>query len=272
MGESLNDVTTRAVREAIRRRVVSLRNRQRAALVVFTGAKIGCVEAVDSLSKLRGTGYQFKVLLSSAAAETLDVDAIDRLLLPEEMWVARSPVPPEVLARDAGIIIVPTLTANTCAHVISLQTDTYAQRAIVEGLMLGRSVVCAIDGCCPDNAHRIELGFNPQEALAQRMRDNRDALRSYGVTPTIAARIGDKVLSVQERELRVALGLEPANEVAFVGAPRTSAPVFGKVLGAGFVRSLAPGSRIEVPAGAIVTQLAREVARASDISLIEPIR
>ncbi len=277
MHDSLNVAIEKAVRSVIRGYVEGVRARQLNLLVVFTGAKLGCADAVASLATLKDKGYTFKVLLSEKAASILDVEAIDRALLPKDMWIGEPPTHAEALARDADTIVVPTLSASSCSHVASILTDTPAQAAITEGLMLSKTVICAVDGCCPDNPLRAQMGFKFTPAMAQRMRDNRDALRDYGAVFTTADHMAEKVLAVQEQVLleRVGLALggaaRPAAASPVACAPQASPATVefgGQVLDAAFIRSLGSGTQVSVPTGVIVTQLARDVARANGISLI----
>ncbi len=279
MHDSLNVAIEKAVRSVVRSYVESVRVRQLNLLVVFTGAKLGCADAVASLATLKDKGYTFKVLMSEKAASILDVEVIDRELLPKDMWIGEPPTHAEALAREADTIVVPTLSASSCAHVASIMTDTPAQAAITEGLMLGKSVVCAVDGCCPDNPLRAKGGFKFTPAMADRMRANRDTVRDYGARFCAADHLAEKILSVQEESLKACLaqalgGLSQG--ASQVGAACVAQPALGgdadfngKVLDAGFIRSLSNGTQVSVPAGTIVTQLARDVARANGIILNE---
>ena len=279
MHDSLNVAIEKAVRSVVRGYVESVRARQLNLVVVFTGAKLGCADAVASLATLKDKGYTFKVLMSEKAASILDVEVIDRELLPKDIWIGEPPTHAEAIARDADTIVVPTLSASSCAHVASIMTDTAAQACITEGLMLGKSVVCAVDGCCPDNPLRAKGGFKFTAAMAQRMRDNRDMVRDYGAVFCAADHLAEKVLQVQEESLRERLGLAlgglgqaPAaagSPACGIGAAKNVVEFSGgKVLDAGLIRSLSNGTQVIVPAGTLVTQLARDVARANDISLI----
>ena len=273
MHDNLNDAIENAVRSVIRGYVESVRARQLNLLVVFTGAKLGCADAVASLSTLKDKGYTFKVLMSEKAASILDIEAIDRALLPQDIWVGEAPVHAEQLAREADTIVVPTLSASSCSHVASILTDTACQAAITEGLMLGKTVVCAVDGCCPDNPLRAKGGFKFTPAMAERMRANRDAVRDYGAVFTAAENIADKVLAVQEQKLWETIGLAAAPKVSGSNEKQSTCATSvefsaGKVLDAGFVRSLSAGTQVRVPAGTIVTQLARDIARGNGIALI----
>lgn len=248
-------------------------------LVVYTGAKIGCAEATRALGELREThGLSYKVLISDSAAEVLDVEAIDRALLPEELWIGKANVPGAQLAREANLVVVPALSASTCAHVANILTDTPAQEAICEAIMLGRKVIAAVDGCCPDNSMRQELGFAFPEAMASRMRANRDALGSYGVRLTSAAKIGKRLLEARDAAVWGLLGASsaPAEEVqacepaaAPVAAASTTVRASGRVLSATQVRSLEPGSTLVVPAGTLVTDYARDAAKYGNVTLVE---
>ena len=270
--EALEELVERIAAQVAAR----IREQQTSVLVVYTGAKIGCAEATVALRSLHENhGFTFKVLMSERAAQVLDVDAIDGALEPTELWVGEPSVPAEQLAREADTIVVPALTANTCAHVVQVMTDTPAQAAILEGLQLGRNVVVAVDGCCPDNAERAKLGFVPAPALAARMRANRDALRDYGAVLTTAENLGRKVLRSQAKQLERLFGAgasaAPAqSQTPAAGTlPASQARFEGRLLDASYVRSLAAGSTLTVAPGTLVTQLARDVARTAGIQITQ---
>lgn len=284
MDIQVNNLLKDAILEVVSQKLTSYREAQKKIVCVFTGAKIGCKEAVAALAPLKEQGYTFKVLLSYQAAQILDVEVIDSLLLPEELWIEKAPMSHLELAREAGLVVVPTMSANTCAHVANLLSDTAAQGVIIEALSAGIPVVSAIDGCCPDNAHRKELGYKLPLALAQKMKNNQDMLREMGLTFTTAQKLGHKILRVQERELlgqvwslvsgidsELFQGKSQNMEAGFNTSASASAITYtgSKVLDAGYVRSLPQKSTLLVPASTIVTQLAQDIARSRNITLIK---
>ena len=93
------------VREVAARVVASIKAQQDQALVVYTGAKIGCATATEQLAQLRERlGLSYTVLMSESAARVLDVDAIDEALKPADLVIERSgSKSAESMARAAGL-------------------------------------------------------------------------------------------------------------------------------------------------------------------------
>ena len=105
------------VRELAQRVVQRLVDRQKRALVVYTGSNIGTNAALESMRMLRADGFTFQVLFSRSAAKILDVDAIRTTLEPEVLWIDQPGDSPEALTVRYDTILVPALTVNTAAHV-----------------------------------------------------------------------------------------------------------------------------------------------------------
>ena len=268
------------VREVAARVVASIKAQQDQALVVYTGAKIGYATATEQLAQLRERlGLSYTVLMSEPAARVLDVDAIDEALKPAALVIERSgSKSAESMARDAGMIIVPALTANSCAHVAGCMTDSAAQAAIVEGIGLGRDVVASINGCCPDNADRVNLGFSFPAPMAARMRENMEVLRSYGVNLTTSEGLAAKVERVRARRLSALLGQGVTGVSACDTAAQACAPVApsprqaefaGHVVGAQTLSALPENSTLLIAPDALVTSLAQDVAARRSITIVK---
>ena len=184
------------IAQIIAERVVEkLLERQKQALVVYTGSNMGIEAGLKCLRTLRQEeGFTYRVLLTRSAAGMLDAAAIREALEPEEMWTETPGDSPEVLTARYDTILVPALTVNTAAHVAGCMADTPAAAIILDGLMRGKNVVAAVDGCCPDNPERIRRGFHMTEALKKKLRENKNALREFGAVLTTSDRLGEAAL------------------------------------------------------------------------------
>ena len=69
--------------------------------------------------------------------------------------------------------------------------DTPAAAVILDGLMRGKNVIVAVDGCCPDNPERVRRGFHMTEALKNKLRENKNALRDFGAFLTTSDGLGE---------------------------------------------------------------------------------
>jgi len=261
-------------RELAERVVQKLLERQKRALVVYTGSNMSIEPGLECLRALREDGFTYRVLLSRSAAGMLDVPAIRAALEPEALWVEKPDETPEALTVQYDTILVPALTVNTAAHVAACMADTPAAAVILDGLMRGKNVVVAVDGCCPDNPERIRRGFRMTEALKNRLRENKETLRAYGAHLTTA----DQLRAGALRAIRSFVpGTGAAEKPAPKAAPGPAASgggrqevrlaLEGRVLSGRYLQTCPPHVVAKVPKGTIVTQLAADEARRRDITI-----
>ena len=265
MTEQLRRMADEAFVEILAQRVVEkLLARQKQALVVYTGSNIGEAAALEAMSRLRGEGFTFRVLLSRGASGLLDVERLRSVLEPEKLWVET----PEALTARYDTILVPAMTVHTAAHVAACMADTPASAVILDGLMRGKNVVVNIDGCCPDPAERLKRGFHMTEPLKQALRNNLETLRSFGARLTTSGGLYDKTLwAVGGPQTRTA-ALAARQEAEF-RKPEGPARVRleGRVLSGRHVQGCPPHSTLWVPRETLITQLAADEARRRDICI-----
>ena len=151
------------------------------------------------------------------------------------------------LVQAHDLLIVPTLTANLAAKVAHGIGDCLASNVVAEFIMSNKPVVVATNGVCPDSADK--RGWFPQmpSGYAAMLRENLATLKSFGVHLATAETL-DRVVG----------------EVAGAG---DAVHCTARVVTESVIRSLAPGSRLSVHRRAIITDLAREAAAASDITI-----
>lgn len=252
-------------RELAARVVERLMARQKEAVVVFTGSNIGTDAALASLATLKKHGFTFRVLLSNAASRILDVEAIKSALEPKALWVGAAEESPEALTRRYDTFIVPALTVNTAAHVAGCMADSPAAAVILDGLMRGKNVVIARDGCCPDNPERAKRGFRMTEPLKEALRRDLEVLRSYGAVLTGVGRLGEKTLKT------IGLTGVPATDppaACAIPARGSGAGVFtGRVLSGRHLGTVPDGAVFPVSGRTLVTELARDEARRRAIAI-----
>jgi hypothetical protein len=63
-------------------------------------------------------------------------------------------------------------------------------------MSVGKPIVAAIDGCCPDNEVRNKMGFKVTDAYKAKLRSNLEAMQSYGIVLTSAKNLFKKVNKV----------------------------------------------------------------------------
>lgn len=261
------------VRELARQVVQKLIERQKKALVVYTGTNMGAESALEALRSLQAQGFSFHVLLSRGAYEILDVEKIRKTLEPEALWIERGDEGPEGLAERYDTILVPALSVNSAARIAACMPNTAATAVILNGLMRGKNVVISVDGCCPGSVAHAAHGFRMPTPLQERLQANVETLRSYGAKLTAAANLKDQTLAMLHEAFSYApnprcsnspnpSGSEPATAVASQDARKGFQ---GKVVSARDVVKYASGGILRLKPGTLITQLAKDEARSRDI-------
>ncbi len=166
------------------------------ALVLFSGALIGIQEAYDNLNQLKEDGWSLTVVMSASAKEIISVETIKEKIGPTAIYAEGDPVAYRKLVDECNYVIIPTLTINTTAKVANAINDNLLTNIIYRSMSVGKPIVAAIDGCCPDNEVRNKMGFKVTDAYKAKLRSNLEAMQSYGIVLTSAKNLFKKVNKV----------------------------------------------------------------------------
>lgn len=282
MTEQEQQYAYKFIAQMLAERVVQkLLERQKKALVVYTGSNMGIDPGLECLRTLRQKeGFSYRVLLTRSAAGLLDVSAIRSALEPEEFWVETPEYSPEVLTARYDTILVPALTVNTAAHVAACMADTPAAAIILDGLMRGKNVIVAVDGCCPDNPERIRRGFHMTEILKRKLRENKEALKGYGAWLTTSDQLGETalkavmsfgketVLSPDKPKAKAQDKVQQkGRQNVMANAGVFHAKLEGRVFSGMHIKSYPDHATVIVPKRTIVTQLVSDEARRRGIRI-----
>lgn len=278
--EQLRDVAEEVLTQVLVQRVVEkLMERQKQALVVYTGSDIGLAPTLEAMGRLREEGFTFRTLLSRNAAEVLNPEKIRAALRPEALWLERPEETPEALTARYDTILVPAMTVRTASHVAACMADTPAAAVILDGLMRGKRVVINVDGCCPDNPERAKRGFHMADPLRQKLRENMKILRSYGAQLTTSTQFYEKTMEMGMPGFRSKAQPEAEPRKAPQAerpAPLPATPVKsgvitlsmdGRVLSGRHLQGCPDHSTVLVPGETMITQLAADEARRRDICI-----
>ncbi len=257
--------------ELAERVVQKLVDRQKRALVVVTGAAIGVPAALEELKQLKSEGFTYHVLMTRSAVYVTGEEAVRAALDPEELWVESPDGFPEQVAARFDTILVPALTVRTAAYLAGCMPETPAATMIFNGLLKGKNVVIAVDGACPDNPRRKELGYHMTRPMRDALHDNLEKLQAYGARLTSAEDMAKAVrkavysfLPAQAaRSAPSVKGQQPAAQGGRVIRPAMT----GKVLSVKAVNTAPRGAVIVVPRGTIVTALASDEARRLGVTI-----
>ncbi len=221
------------------------------AWVLFTGAMLGFEQALDSLKALKET-TKFRVLLSERAAAIMDQNQLREALNPESIDIATPEKELLVMKEPGDIIFVPALSTRSASVLASLMADTPLTRIIQNAFMRGQKVAASIDGCCPECW--AERGYTMAPALEAQMIANLTKLKSYGIILSRAAKLSRKAS-------------QPIAEQNTGAAIKSSIQSSERVIGAQSVASCPPNSSLRVGKGALITQLARDMARSKGVTI-----
>lgn len=189
--ESIQDVLIDYIVEKV---IIKLEENNKKALVMFTGATIGFKESIESLKKLKSSGWKLEVVLSKAATNVLTESLVKELLDVDNIIKESEDTDVHKLVDENNIVIIPTLTINSCSKIVNCISDSVATNIVSYALMKGKKVVASVNGCCPDNEERISLfGDNLSPLRKEMLRNNLTKLKEHGIVITKSENIDSKV-------------------------------------------------------------------------------
>ncbi|SFL36407.1 flavoprotein [Pelosinus propionicus] len=235
------------------------------ALVIFTGGTIGFEQGLAEIKKLQGLCFAITAVLSAAAEQILGIERVTEALGSHiDIVTAHSPYPGKAL-READIVIVPVLTQNTAAKLSHTLSDTMVSTLILQGLMMGKPVIAAYNAADPLDSWRAQYTMgNSSPGLIKALQGNLQKLADFGMelvpVESIAA-VSQKRLC-QEAQMKVSHTTEQ---------PVSKSTHKKTVLDAAAIQTAAQNGTksITVPKGAILTPLARDIARECGVELVQ---
>lgn len=160
---------------------------------------------------------------------------------------------------------------------------------ISRAMATGKPIVAAIDGCCPDNKVREQLGFKVTEAYKAKMRHNLEDMLAYGITLTTDYSLCSKVNEVFSAKVSlpaldnskpapkkdgiVSTKMEPAVQSVSQPVKKVETPssvkLDKKVIGRVDIAKNARFKTIVVRQDALVTGLAKDEALNRGITIVK---
>ena len=245
------------------------------ATVLFSGALIGYKDAVTSLNELKKDGWTLTAVLSKAAGEVITEERIRNDIGPDAIYVEGAPVNGRQIVDDSQFVIIPSLTINTAAKVANCISDNLLTNMISRAMATGKPIVAAIDGCCPDNKVREQLGFKVTEAYKAKMRHNLEDMLAYGITLTTDYSLCSKVNEVFSAKVSLPALENSKPAVQSVTQPvkkvetPSSVKLDKKVIGRVDIAKNARFKTIVVRQDALVTGLAKDEALNRGITIVK---
>ncbi|WP_307993639.1 flavoprotein [uncultured Intestinibacter sp.] len=203
MNSELQNLIQNALIEYIVNKVIEkLEQRQKTALVLFTGASIGFRQSIESLNKLQQNGWQFKVVISKAAEEVLTEDLIKKSLNIES--VIKEDDKPDIkeLLDQNNLIIIPSLTINTASKIANCISDTLITNIVSKAMMSGKKIIASLNACCIENEERKSIyGDNVSLAYKNKLKNNLETIKSYEIELTTSENLFYKVEKYSKKNL-----------------------------------------------------------------------
>ncbi len=159
------------------------------ALVLFSGALLGFEEALVSLQSLK----------SEITLDYNQTESAKRILPQHEIEAIGMTPADKSVTKMHDMLIVATTTANLVAKVAHGIGDCLASNITAEFIMIGKPVVMATPGACPDSKEKRNWFPNMPAGYADMLRDNISTIKSFGVSTATGESLANVVLQQLSR-------------------------------------------------------------------------
>lgn len=267
--EKLVELVTAAVMRQLGAGVLAAKEQSsipcKKALVIFTGGTIGLEESLRELQKIQALQVEMSVVLSAAAEKIIGMERIKEQLGSHITFVtAQSPYPGNLL-READFLLVPVLTQNTAAKLAYTLADTLASTVIMQGLMLGKPILAAMNAADPQDSWRVQKNMGKSSpALSESLRQNLKKIEGYGIQLAHVEQLAMNSQKIMERLAKKASENQQSQSQVAGGGKKS-------ILDAAAIEVAASSglTRIVVPKNGIITPLARDLARDHGIEIVQ---
>lgn len=236
----------------------------KSALILFTGASTGFMQSVKSLRALKGAGWKLTAVMSAGAENVLGKSLIKDMLSLKDVVSEDSATDVKGLADSCNFIVIPSMTVNTASKIANCISDNLITNIVSSSMKAGKTVIASVNACCPDNPERNSAGFHVSEAYKDRMRNNLEILKSYGIHLTTSENLADKANSI----LLKSYGINLRDTNSGSSAQR-AIRLKEKIISRSCILSNSGFSVIKVGTDAIVTDLARDEAAKLNIKIMK---
>ena len=235
------------------------------ALAIFTGGTIGLEQSLIELQKIQALNIEVSVVLSTAAEQIIGIDRIKKQLGSNiNLVTTHSPYPGKLL-READFVLVPVLTQNTAAKLAYTLADTLASTLIMQGLMLGKPVLAAMNAADPKDDWRVQKDMGKcSPTLSEALRQNLKKIEGYGIELVPV----DGLAASSEKIIA-----RLTKKTGYSGPSQSIGAQQGKksILDAAIIKAAASNGLMSIVASknTIITPLARDVARDYGIQIVQ---
>jgi hypothetical protein len=268
--ELIDQIVKKAV-DLILEKMIAAAPKQR-VLALFAGAGSGYCVGMQSVQWLAKGGHPLTVVLTASARQIIGEDKLRQAgavrLIGDQEWV-NTPK----LIREVDLVLVPTLSMNTAAHLAQGLLDSLVTTLVLGSLLAGKPVLAVCDGANPyGNGGRVFGASNdPAPKLRAKLADHLTTLMDFGMQlvpeETFLVNLANQlqgatppVPPTPSLPAKPGVNGSPLNAAARLGSEMllTATDLMGYPLGA----------TVRLAAGAKLTPLAREVAERQLLNLV----
>lgn len=275
MDQALIDQIVQQVIDRVLEKMIAASPRQR-ILMLFSGAGSGYRVGMQAIRWLAKAGHPLTVVLTASARHVIGEENVRQAgavyLIGDNEWV-NAPK----LAREIDLVLMPTLSMNTAAHLALGLMDSLITTLTLGALLAGKSVIAVCDGANPyGNGGRVFGDTNdPAPLLRAKLADNLTTLMGFGIQlvpeESFLLRMANHLYRAAPQ---APLAAPPAASLpATTNPPKASlAPVFttrpGEMLTAGDLLVYPAGATLRLAAGTRLTPLAQEAVFRQQLNLV----
>jgi hypothetical protein len=271
MDQTLIDQIIKRAVDLLLEKMIAAAPKQR-VLMLFSGAGTGYVVGLQAIQWLAKAGHPLTVIMTASARHVIGEENVRKAgavhLIGDNEWV-NTPK----FVRESDILLLPTLSMNTAAHLALGLMDSLITTLTLGSLLAGKPVIAVCDGANPyGNGGRVFSDSNDTAPrLRARLADNLTALMDYGIQLVAE----EAFLFSLVNQLHGATAQAPIAQPASIkaspigAAPKTiftSSP--GEMLTAGELLGYPSGSTIRLAPGTRLTPLAQEAVFRQELKLV----
>ncbi len=181
MDQALIDEIVKQVLERLFEKMVAAAPRQR-VLMLFSGAGTGYKVGMQAIQGLAKADYPLTVILTASARHVIGEENVRKAgavrLVGDNEWV-NTPK----LIREVDLVLMPTLSMNTAAHLALGLMDSLITTLTLGSLLAGKPVLAVCDGANPyGNGGRVFGDSNdPAPLLRAKLADHLTTLMDFGI-------------------------------------------------------------------------------------------
>ena len=270
MDQALIDHVVARVVALVRARMIADAPR-REIVMLFSGASTGYVVGMEALRLLSDAQHKLTVGMTASALHVIGEDKVRQAgagdIIGPNQWVN---APGLVWSTD--LLLLPTLSMNTAAHLALGLMDSLFSTLVLGALLAGKPVIAVCDGADPNgNGGRVFSKNNTgSPALRRTMLGHLDTLRDYGVqlvregefVPAVIRQLqgGDPVAPSKPAIATLATNGTAALAISPNGRPA--------IITEGELAAIDPGTILHLPYGARLTPLAHDTAQRRGLRLV----